>query len=405
LGIHTLHIEHVVLLAVYTLLTVANSLMYRGMRGIHWFTLYNAFTLVGATAVALRGEIPDVLSILVGTTFVVVGYSLLYLSLAALFGSKKRHLYIHGTLLAVALVTMVQYGWIHPDTKKRLLAYSLILGLQQAQIALFMFRKRHGGFRMSGLPMGGILVALSLTNLVRILGVSLQGAPANYLNAGAFLGWIVIINTCLQCGAMVSFVWLTAGMLRTDLELQASTDPLTGLLNRRSFEQRAEREIAVCRGALAPISAVTIDLDGFKQVNDTYGHSCGDAMLMTVAKCLKQNVRSTDLVARLGGDEFAVLLPKTSLTDASSVAEELRESLESLKVQLGDDEVRVTASFGLAEVDSPTLNWDALVMNCDHALYAAKRRGGNRVMLEEGEDSRQVVMFRGAASPEEVLID
>ena len=393
MGIHTLHIEHVVLLAVYTLLTVANSLLYRGMKGIHWFSLYNVFALLGAIAVAMRGQIPDFASIVLGNLCVVVGYSLLFLSLAALFGFKRRLLYFQGVLVAVAAVTMVQWGTVHPDTKLRLLAYSVVLGLQQAQIAWFVFREKDGGFRVAGGPMAVMLTALSVTNVVRILGVSLHGAPANYLNAGSFLGWIVIITSALQCGAMVSYVWLTAALLRKDLEVQASTDPLTGLLNRRAFQQRAEAEIALCREAGVPVSAVTVDLDGFKQINDTYGHSCGDAMLTMVAKCLRRNMRASDLVARLGGDEFAVLLPRTSLEAAGAVAEELRDSLESLTVEDGSFAVKVTASFGLAQVESETLNWEHLVGNCDQALYAAKKRGGNRVMQEDGVDARQALMF------------
>ena len=393
MGIHTLHVEHVVLLAVYTLLTAANSLLYRAMKGIHWFSLYNVFALLGAVAVAMRGQIPDFASIVLGNLFVVVGYALLFMSLAVLFGFKRSHVYFQLGLIAVAVVTMVEFGWFHPDTKLRLMAYSVVLGLQQAQIAWFVFREKEGGFRVAGGPIGVILAALAVVNVVRTLGVSLHGAPANYLNAGSFLSWIVIVNTGLQCGAMVAYVWLTAALLRMDLEVQASTDPLTGLLNRRAFHQRAEAELLRCKAAGLPVSALTIDLDEFKQVNDTYGHSCGDAMLTMVAKCLRQNMRSTDLVARLGGDEFAVLLPRTSLGDAAVVAEEVRESLESLRIAGESFEVKVTASFGLAQVESATLNWEHLVLNCDEALYAAKKRGGNRVMHEGGVDERQAVMF------------
>jgi diguanylate cyclase (GGDEF)-like protein len=384
----------VVLLSVYTLLTVVNSWLYKGMKGIHWFSLYNLFALLGAIAVALRGTIPDFISIVLGNLCVVAGYTLLFLALSALFSFSKRHFHVQIVLAAIAVVTMLQYGWVHPDTRERLIAYSLVLGLQQAQIAWLVVRQRQGGFRVAGGTMALMLAGLSLANVVRLAGVFLHGAPANYLNAGAFLGWIVVINSCLQCGTMVAYVWMTAALLRNDLEVQASTDPLTGLLNRRAFEKQAEAQITACRAAGQPISAITIDLDGFKQVNDTYGHSCGDAMLTMVAKCLRQNMRKEDLVARLGGDEFAVLLPRTSLEGAFVVGEELRESLGRLKIANGSFHAHVTASFGLAQAEKPHINWEHLGVHCDQALYAAKRRGGNRVMQENGADSRQAVMFQ-----------
>ena len=112
-----------------------------------------------------------------------------------------------------------------------------------------------------------------------------------------------------------------------------------------------------------------------------------------VARCVRQNTRSTDLVARLSGYEFAVLLPGASIKEAGLVVGELRESLKSLKVDGGSFEARVTASFGLAQMERGTAGWDGLVSNCDQALSAAKKRGG-WVMREEGMDERQAVMFQ-----------
>ena len=377
MGIHTLHVEHVVLLAIYTLLTVVNSLFYRGTKGIHWFSLYSFFTLLGAIAVAMRGHIPDFLSIVVGNLFVVVGYLLLLRSLEALFERRSSQLYLQLTLIFIAVVTMLEYGWIHPDTTARLIAYSVILCLQQAQIAWFIFRLRDSTLRSVGTPMGVILAVLSLTNVVRITGLLLHGAPRNYLDAGPFLSWIVLANTCLQCGAMVAYVWLTAALLRRDLEVQASTDPLTGLLNRRAMKLAVERSIAVCRRHGEPICAITLDLDQFKQINDSFGHSCGDAALLTVASCLQRGMRSSDLLARLGGDEFGILLPRTSRENALEIAERLRSSIEALDILYGEVRTTVTASFGLAEVQGETSTWEQLARCCDQALYTVKRAGGN----------------------------
>jgi diguanylate cyclase (GGDEF)-like protein len=378
LDIHTLHIEHVVLLALYTVLTVANSWLYKGVKGIHWFSLYNLFALLGAIAVALRGQIPDFLSIVVGNLFVVAGYFLLFLSVADFFGRRAYHLCLQATLVFIAVVTMLQYGWIHPDTKLRLISYSVVLGCQQAHIAIFLSRKLDGPLRIATASIAVMLSALSFANLIRIIGVSFQGAPHNYLNAGPFLAWIVIINSCLQCGAMVAYVWMTAASLRHELEVQASTDPLTGLLNRRAIELAADRQIAACKKANAPISAIILDLDDFKLINDSFGHHCGDATLIAVASCLKHGMRKHDLLARIGGDEFAILLPHTSQEETAEIAERLRSSIDKTDIFYGEVQTKVGASFGLAQLQDPASSWEDLFMSCDKTLYEMKRARGSQ---------------------------
>jgi len=180
-------------------------------------------------------------------------------------------------------------------------------------------------------------------------------------------------------------VWLTASLLRKDLETQASTDPLTGLLNRRAFQAAAEKEFAVCQGMGAAISAIVVDLDGFKQINDTFGHPHGDAVLVVIAQCLQAGMRQGDYLARVGGDEFSVVLPHTSLADAELIAERLRYEIEMTEVSNGVQITRLTASFGLAARHGLMRSWDELMIECDRALYEVKRRGGNLVELGGSE--------------------
>jgi len=384
MGIHILHIEHAWLLALYTLLTVANSWMYKGMKGIHSFTLYNLFACLGAIAVALRGQIPDTLSIVGGDLIVIAAYFFLFLSLADLFGRKAFQIYFQIGLVIAGVITMVLFGAVHADTKSRLIAYSLVLGLQQAHIALFIFRKQDGTLRTVGTPMGLVVGALAITNLIRILGTYPRSMPANYLQAGSFYQSIVIANSCLQCGAMVAYVWMTAALLRSELETQASTDPLTGLLNRRAIELAAMREIAVCKQRHTQLSAIVIDIDDFKRINDTFGHHCGDAALIAVANCLNSHMRKSDHLARLGGDEFVILLPSAPMEKALEIAERLRSSIADLEIAYGQMQTKVTASFGLALARNSSASWEQLLITCDQGLYAVKKEGGNLAM--QGSD-------------------
>ena len=373
MDIHTLHVEHVVLLALYTIITIANSSLYKGVKGIHWFSLYNLAAFLGAVAVALRGHIPDFLSIVVGNLLVVSGYLFFSISLTEFFDSKKRSYYLQVLLCFAAVVTMLQYGWLHNDTPKRLIAYSLILGCQQTQIAIFLLRQKRAALRVPTLSMAFMLSCLALANLVRIIGVTTQGAPHNYLNGGPFLAWVIIVNSGLQCGAIVSYVWMTAAHLREDLEVQASTDPLTRLLNRRAIEVAAGQQILACNRSGVPISAILLDLDSFKLINDTFGHHSGDATLIAVASCLQNGLRPRDLLARVGGDEFAILLPDTSLESAITIASQLQTIVSQAVISFDQVSSRVTASFGVAQLQPPASTWEQLLMNCDKSLYEAKR--------------------------------
>ncbi len=156
------------------------------------------------------------------------------------------------------------------------------------------------------------------------------------------------------------------------------TDALTGVPNRRSFQDRLVDEFRRAQRYDDPLALVLLDLDHFKTINDTFGHPEGDAVLREVASRLKQCVRETDFIARYGGEEFALLLPKTMLGGALTVAERVRSDLAALEVHAQ----KVTASLGISIFPSAAItSADALVRTADDALYTAKREGRNKVAL------------------------
>src|SRR6202034_276338 len=130
------------------------------------------------------------------------------------------------------------------------------------------------------------------------------------------------------------------------------------------------------------ISAIIIDLDDFKEINDTYGHHCGDEILIAVSRALGAGMRKQDVLARIGGDEFAVVLPQTTLQEAEEMAERLRSAIEKTARESEGAAVELTASFGVAVRQSSTDSWDQLIIQCDQALYAVKKLGGNLVQHE-----------------------
>jgi hemerythrin len=159
----------------------------------------------------------------------------------------------------------------------------------------------------------------------------------------------------------------------------ASTDPLTGLANRRAAMRLLQIEWSAEESGERPLSCIMIDADGFKEVNDACGHDAGDAVLRRLARCLSQSVRSDDAVCRLGGDEFLVICSRTPLPGALKTAESIRQNVCQLRVPVGSGTWQGSVSCGVAVREAGMASPAELLRAADQGLYAAKRGGRNRV--------------------------
>ncbi|MDR2014036.1 MAG: diguanylate cyclase [Azoarcus sp.] len=161
----------------------------------------------------------------------------------------------------------------------------------------------------------------------------------------------------------------------------ATSDPLTGIPNRRAFFENIERERARLTRYPGEAGVLMIDIDHFKQINDTHGHAAGDAVLCHIVRQSRKLLRESDMLARLGGEEFAVLLPQANDEGALGLAERIRKVLEDTPLIYNDIPIYVTASVGVTIMSHTDPNTDKTLSRADHALYEAKRKGRNRVEI------------------------
>ncbi len=206
----------------------------------------------------------------------------------------------------------------------------------------------------------------------------------------------------IRIAAMLRIKSLTDALEEANKRLGelATTDALTGIANRRRFEEVFSLEFERAKRYRRPLALLALDIDHFKQVNDQHGHAVGDDVLRVVASTLDRSLRRTDLVGRMGGEEFAVVAPETATREGTALAERLRVMVGAATTDGGAGPLQCTVSIGVASWDGVTdVAPSELRERSDRALYAAKRDGRNRVVLDASADGAAAAAWRARIAP------
>lgn len=174
--------------------------------------------------------------------------------------------------------------------------------------------------------------------------------------------------------------------LREELRQQAIHDPLTGLFNRRYLDETLPRELHMAQRRKTPLCIVMLDIDGFKQFNDSFGHGAGDSLLREFGRTLRKHLRKSDISCRFGGDEFVLVLPDSPLVDIQERMERIRIFVKDLKIQYGEQMMgMITLSVGIAQAPDHGTTENELLRAADRAMYTAKQAGGNHIVIYQPE--------------------
>jgi diguanylate cyclase (GGDEF)-like protein len=317
---------------------------------------------------------------------VVIGNALMIFACCLAWGGVRRFYARPAPWLASALISIVAACLLaaftfHDDINIRLAVLSIaeIVPLTMAMKDLRSATEpgKSPGADLAYLMLLCVVIAHVVRTISAFLGIGGQISLVDF-NWFQAAGFLVLVFSGMM--ANFGFVLMAIDRLRAEVADLAMIDDLTGIANRRHFLACLSDACVQASNRNEPFSLLAIDLDGFKAINDGYGHSAGDECLRAFTRIARPLLRTCDLFARSGGDEFCVILPATTLNDAALIAHRLLEACRKADIQWNGQLMPITASIGIAEWSDKTANDpQMLITGADQALYIAKKQGRDRL--------------------------
>ena len=379
IDLRTIHVTA----AIYACLCLYMLLIHRstpGLRGVHRIIYGYAAFAVGAELLALRGRVPDFFSITVANCLLILINVFLYWGIAELIHLRRPQRWLLlASLIPTALISLYS-SYVRPDVSIRIIVISFIAVVQYSLIVHLLSGPSPQRIHRPRRGLSALFILYAAINLYRAWEAHLHN-PRSLLSSAPISNFAFLTPILIGVMTALGVIWLAMAQLQLELEAQSQTDSLTGLLNRRALEEIGAQAIEVARRHSYALSLIILDLDRFKSINDEHGHDGGDTVLQHAARCLRANLRESDHIARLGGEEFVAVLPGATHTEAAEIAEELRHCLASLSVEHLSQEIRLSASFGVATMLPTDATWLEILRRGDRALYLAKEQGRDRVAV------------------------
>ena len=347
-------------------------------------TRLSAFCLASACLlILLRDLVPEAVRIISSNGLMWMGFALQWQAYARFDGRSGP---TRGPLVATAtaIVCFAAIYALGADYRTRsMIASVVVAGLALGSAWQLM---ANGGLRRErarGIG-AGFAIVTSISQCVRIpLLVQLPSGDGALLSGSLEQSVAFFPAMVHVLGVGLGFLVMLVERNEAQAEAASRTDPLTGSANRRAFTQAMTVALAQRARGGARVSIVLADIDRFKSVNDTHGHTAGDAVIISMAQSFAREVRPGDIVARLGGEEFCVMVRDAGVEEAGALAHRLAERLRGTPIAVGDQTLAVTASFGVAEAHADD-HWESLFARADRALYASKANGRDRVTIDPG---------------------
>ena len=347
------------------------------VRGLNWLIGTLSAALAGAALLYGRSRIPDFFSIVVANELMLAALVLLHQATTAILGSSRRCLWMSLGLAGALLIALLHYTYVSNDLGARVLARTAAATVQILISIVVLFRHKDPVLRSPIRVALWTLAGYCTMQMTRFVFTLIWPPSPDLLHPDAVQAFFSFVNCIMGLSMGLAVLWLALWSQRHELQTMAFSDALTGLMNRRAFDEMMESEMRGHRRG-EPLVLLLIDIDSFKAINDEYGHLAGDEVIRQVGRVLQANLRADDTVSRYGGEEFVMLLRDLRLDRAEAIAERLRMQIAGIGGL--PEAIGVTVSIGLA-VHDPGDTFASLLKRSDDALYCAKRSGRNRVSM------------------------
>lgn len=379
LDIATLFVVTVFIMGLSGLLLLFSWMQNRSTQALAWWGVAFLIFTPATALFGLRGATADIWSIQVANTFFMLAYGMMW-SGARAFENREPLLFWAAAGAGLWLLAC-QFDAFLESLLARILLASGIISTYCFLFIWELWQGRHDGL-MSRWPAMGLVGLHALLFLVRMVAATSLHFPLGTLPPSPDAAAFLIFSFLFYAFALVVLLMaLTKERAELDQRRAATTDPLTGIPNRRGFTERAERLVARCQPDATPLTLLLLDLDHFKTINDRFGHRIGDSVLVLFSETTSQSLRPLDLLGRIGGEEFVALLPDVPPDTALEIAERIRKAFATAASHVGGYPIAATVSIGTASAGKTGYNFDALYASADAALYLAKQKGRNRVEL------------------------
>jgi diguanylate cyclase (GGDEF)-like protein len=327
----------------------------------------------------LLGALPGVPAVVMANALFAFAYAEMGRAVRVFAGHAARNTRFELALVGGLIVVPIVFGFVWPDTRLRLILGAPMLACLSLGVARSILVRDDGRLRAADYLTAGLFTLSALPMLLRA-GIELASYSFDVDPARGFArNLFFLTGSGLPLVGTIGFLLMCNDRINEQLSRLAMLDPLTGVFNRRTFEERAQHVIAAAARDGRPLSLLAVDIDHFKDVNDEFGHAGGDEALRLVVALMRETLAEGQILSRIGGEEFAVLLPGADEDEARATAERLRRHLENSPVDVEGRELNLKISAGVATLGTGTETLAILLRAADRALYAAKRAGRNRV--------------------------